>query len=703
MQAGKSLAAAIAVALGGVAMAAAVSDRIADGAPAAAPMHAVVSASNTGRAPAAVATAGDEAPVPFALTLHGEIAGLAAGAPATATVSIGGRSYPAEVQGNAYTAAFTALSGDEMVVVEVASTRARYRSALGSAARLAAAAGGDAEVTLAERASLRVSPFSSALAFMVNKALGGRDAGSDAEFENITRSIVGQHLATAAYMLNGWTSGAFPLPQGYTDGQQALEAPAAVYNQAIMQANSAPAMAYLYDNADNVPLTGLSQLPEAMAMLGPVPLNEASVAVSDMQVLYRQSNGVDYALFEEEPLVDHPRYSAALTAQGAVALTPVGAAGSRNALRAVPVAGGGSVQVTVQRVSRGHELRRLVVGDVYSLWMSRSLWFDSHHSATADFEQEFPAYSWWSAFDLKAVAAAHPWSQLLSDPLVSPTYVLPTPCNSNRRAAHLPAFGKCEHREHYFGRAGTGYVFAPPTVNDSMGLDLPNSARNFTPDLAGGALRITQAPVNGQPSSRITFWRYEEGDALRRPVIYLSSTGGGYMAGASMALMPEHDVSFYKPAGSWRGPLSQGRLAWNPLPTSTFEIRRLGLGVQRDVTVFDNGGEPFTPGRWYPTVVRGVSDYQYTAKFGSNPPRPVVDCDSAFATGASECAPSRVRHFRALQRVGTRLYGVVDFYSNAALKPAGYSGAYEVKYMDSRADYIECVSGECLTEVPATP
>jgi len=697
MHAGKSLAAAIAVALGGVAMAAAVSDRIAAGARGAEPAQAAASPSNLGRAPAA--TAGDEAPVPFALTLHGEIAGLAAGAPATASVSIGGRSYPATVQGNAYTAAFTALSGDEMVVVEVASTRARYRSALGSAARLAAAAGGDAEVTLAERASLRVSPFSSALAFLVRTALGGRDAASDAEFENATRSVVGSSLAGNAYMLDGWTRGAFALPPGYQDGQQVLDAPLAVYNQAMSQINAAPAMAYLYDNADQVPLTDLAQLPEALAMLGPVPINEDSVAVSDLQLLYRQSDGTRYALFEEEPLAQHPRYDAALTAQGAVALSPIGEAGARNALRALPFAP--SVQSPVQRSVRGHTLRRVAVGDVYSLWMSRTVWFDSHHSAAGDWEQEYPSYSLWSAFDLNAVSAAHAWAPLLDTSFEKPLYFLPAPCNSPRRAAsHLPAFGKCEHRAYSFMTPTGGLVYNPSTFNDYMQYAQGNGAANFSRETVGGRLRIMPTPAAGEAYVSTTFWRYEEGEPLRRPVLYLSSSAGGYFVGASMALAPEYGVTPGEMMGSWRGQSSQGRLAQYPAPYNVFEIRRLPNQYQRDVNIYFTGSETFNQGEWRSTDL-GVADYQYLMRYpGATTTRPASHCFEAFAFGASECAPTRVRYFRPLQRVGSRLYGLVDFYSNAALKPQGYTGTYETKYMDSRADYIECVAGACL---PATP
>ncbi|MGH8083205.1 MAG: hypothetical protein ACREP7_21680, partial [Lysobacter sp.] len=641
-----------------------------------------------------------DAPISFDLNLQGEIAGLAAGAPATATVVVGGRSYPATVQGNAYTASFTALSEDEMVVVEVVSTRARYRSVLGSAARLALAAGNDSTVTVAERSSLRVSPVSSALAWMVRVGLDGRDAVSDAEFEKTTRSIVGWHLATAAYTLNAWTAGTMALPQGFQDGQQVLES-SAVYAQAA-QVNSTLAMAYLFDQADSAPLASVEQLPDGLAMLGPVPLNEPAMTVSDLQVLYRQLDG-SYALFEEEPLTAHPRYAATLTAPGGVALAPLGDAGTRNILRYLPFRP--SEQLPVHRVSRGHELRRLVVGEVYDLWVSRSVWFDSHHSAAGDYEQENTEYSTWSAFDLKAVSTANPWGPVLGTELYGPTYWLPAACSTSRRAAHLPAFGKCAVLEHSFrlnyGGFGSGHAYNTETVDDRMGMVYASGARNFSyqTEIDAG-LRVSFASSSDPAGTSTTFWRYEAGTPLLRPVIYLARIPGASFVGASVAMAAQYDVTPLYQGGSWRGPNSLAKLAAYPAPISYLEIRRNIDYSGRDVTVYPNG-ESAIPGTWTP-VNTGVADYQYRASFANSPlPRNVANCQSAFATGATGCAPSRVRYFRPVQRIGARMYGVVDFYSNALLPPASHTGPYEVQVLDSRADYAECVAGPCLPT--ATP
>ncbi|MEH6419149.1 hypothetical protein [Pseudomonas sp. CGJS7] len=656
--------------------------------------------------------AADE-PVPVALNLQGEIAGLAPGASATATVIVGDRTYPATVQGNAYTASIAVLNGDEMVVVEVASLRARYRSALGSAARLIAAAGSDGTVDSSERSSLRVSPFSSALAWMVRVGLGDRDAVSDAEFEHVTRSIVGTDLAVAAYLLDGWASGAIALPAGYQDGQQLLQNQAA-YRPIAAQANWTAAMTYLFDQADNVPLTSLDQLPNALAMLGPVPLNESAMWVSDLQLLYRQTDG-SYALYEDEPLTAHPRYTASLSAQGGVSLTPQGDAGSRNVLRYLPFPNV-TAQLPVQRASRGHLLRRLVVGEVYDLWASRSVWQDSHHSAAGDYERENTEYSVWSAFDLGAASAANSWRPLFGSGSLSqpgPTYWLPAACNSTRRATHLPAFGKCAQSEHWFrfdsGGYGNGYQFNAATFGERMQYVAASGSRNLAfqvePD---GSLYVSALPTSQLPQVGTTFWRYEAGTSefngqdmsARLPVIYLARTTGGNFVGSSVAMTRQYDVALGSPVGTWRAPANQTWLARYPALDRTAEIRRLSDGSVRDATVYTVGGESIIPGQWL-QASSGVADYQYRKKIPQTPAlQYATDCQSAFATGATACAPSRVRYFQPLQRVGARLYGISDFYSNELLLPPGNTGPYDVRLLDTRADYIDCLSGDCQASVP---
>lgn len=698
MQAGKGFATALTAALG-IVMAASVHEWSVPDSPVGRASQVAASAPKSVAVRSRAMVAAADAAVPFSLSLRGDVSGLAVGASATATVWIGGRSYPAAVLGNAYTATFDALSGDEMVAVEVVSTRARYRSVLGSAARLAAAAGSDGEVTQAELASLRVSPFSSALAYMLRSALGGRDAVSDAEFENLTRSVVGDQLAVAAYALEGWTQGTMALPPGFADGQQVLEAPAA-YSEATWNVDPQAARAYLFEQADKVPLADLAQLPDALAMLGPVPVNEPAVAVSNVQLLYRQSDGVSYALFEEEPLAAHPRYAAALTADGAVALSPVGEAGTRNMLAFLPW--DLFVPAVVQRVSHGHALRRLVVGDVYSLWMSRSVWLDSHHSAAGDYEQEAVEYAVWSAFDLHAVAATHPWSELLGGEYDKPTFVLPIPCHSSRRAPHLPAFGKCPHEKFWFGNYPYGgQVFRTDDVGDRMQYQSVSEMRSFSRQIGtDGGLQLHLSAPAGQ-SSTTALWRYDVGVAQLRPVVYLASSSAGYFVGASAAIPADSAVPVGDALGSWRGPSSLGRLAWLPAPERVLEIRRFQSGAQRDVNVHVSGAESYTPGSWT-YAGPGVADYQYRATFPQWPrPRGVDDCQSAFANGATGCAPSRVRYFRPQQRVGARLYGTVDFYTNSLTPPAGHTGPYDVQWLDSRAYYIECVAGACLASVPA--
>lgn len=636
------------------------------------------------------------------LILNGEIAGLAsANEPVTASVVVGGRVFPAIVQGATYSASVNALNDTDMVTVEVVSTRARYRSVLGSAGKLQAVSGGDGDVSLAERASLRVSPFSTALAWLVRQGLEGRDAASDSEFETMTRSIVGNDLVMVAYLLDAFASGAVALPQGYQDGQQLLETPAA-YAEFLWTQDFYPAsQAYLFTQADYVPLTSLAQLPEVTAMLAPLPINEPAVSLGDLQLLYRQSDG-SFALFEEEVLVDHPRYTAAITAQGELSLTPVGTAGTRNVLRYLPFSL--FQPLPVHRVSRGHTLRRLVVGDEYSLWASRSLWSDSHSSAAGQFAEDTETYAVWSAFDLNAASAQYPWGQLLGDGLQFPTYSLPSACTWTQRAAYQPGFGKCAHAPYWFRSSFGGSFRAVDRVGDRMEI-LPTYGleRNFSYQLIGnGALQIVRANTPMELGTDSTFWRYAAGSAASRPLIYMARAAGGYFVGASVAMVKEPGIAMGSPVGSWRTPASESRLARYP-ESGTFEIRRFSDGSGRDVNITGNQVSSSQTSWNYPTG-SGVPDYTFRARFPNRPTSSIVaNCSQAFATGAQTCGPTRVRYFRPLYRIGARLYGVSDFYSNDFLAPPGYTGPYQVYLLDSRADYVECVAGDCLASVSSAP
>ncbi|WP_157475954.1 hypothetical protein [Lysobacter sp. Root690] len=659
------------------------------------------SVAETRATPLSAASEHRSSQVSIDLSLNGEIAGLAsANEPVTATVIVGGRLFPAIVQGATYTASINALNDAEMVTVEVVSTRARYRSVLGSAGKLQAVSGGDGDVTLAERASLRVSPFSTALAWLVRMGLEGRDAASDSEFETMTRSIVGNDLMMVAYLLDAFASGAVALPQGYQDGQQLLEAPAA-YAEFLWTQDFYPAsQAYLFSQADYVPFTSLAQLPDLTAMLAPLPINEPAVSLSELQLLYRQSDG-SFALFEEEVLVTHPRYTAAINGQGELSLTPVGEAGTRNVLRYLPFSL--FQPLPVHRVSRGHTLRRLVVGDEYSLWASRSLWSDSHISPAGQFAEDTTTYAVWSAFDLNAASLQYPWGQLLGDGLQFPTYSLPSACTWTQRAAYQPGFGKCAHAPYWFRYGHGGSFRAVDGVGERMEI-LPSYGveRSFSYQLIGnGALQVVRGNTPMEPGTDSTFWRYAAGSEASRPLIYLARAAGGYFVGASVAMVEQPGITLGSPVGSWRTPASEGRLARYPA-ARIFEIRRFPDGSGRDVNILGNQVSSSQTSWNYPTG-SGVPDYSFRALFPNRPTSFIVaNCTQAFATGAETCAPSRVRYFRPLYRVGARLYGVSDFYSNDFLAPAGYTGPYQVQLLDSRADYIECIAGDCLASVPPT-
>jgi hypothetical protein len=101
-------------------------------------------------------------------------------------------------------------------------------------------------------------------------------------------------------------------------------------------------------------------------------------------------------------------------------------------------------------------------------------------------------------------------------------------------------------------------------------------------------------------------------------------------------------------------------------------------------------------GKWQ--VFSGRSyDVRSQAMFSSGL-RWVVDCTEAFATGALQCSPNRVRYFRPLRREGDRIYGIEEFYSNqGALHSAGDDSPYVIQRSASRPNFHLCTNELCTS------
>ena len=135
----------------------------------------------------------------------------------------------------------------------------------------------------------------------------------------------------------------------------------------------------------------------------------------------------------------------------------------------------------------------------------------------------------------------------------------------------------------------------------------------------------------------------------------------------------------------------------NPRPNLTIR-RNLDGTTQDDYFEYGQSRESFV-GSWQLYSQR-TYDYQASAVF-SGGTQLVTDCASAFASGATQCAPRRVRYFKPLKRVGDRMYGIEEFYTYSGfLRPPGDTAPFAIERKITRPNFHICVSASCT--LPAT-
>lgn len=628
---------------------------------------------------------------PVALTLSGEILGLAPGAaPSSILVRVGNRSFAGQIQGGGYVATVDALDFSEMVSVEVASQRVRYRSVVGSFGKLVLRSRGDRRVDTAELQTLRVSPMSSALAFLVRTALEGRDAVSDREFEHVSRSLFSEDLFEARALLDGAASGAIVLPQGYADGQQLLENET-LYSQWISSLNGRSTSAEaMFLQADYAPLSSLYELPSQMLLMATIPRDSFPVFANEPQLLLSNTDG-SYSLHGGETEAAPPRYSAQLETSGDVLLLP-------RTPRVFERYESTRVRFSLDRIV----LRRLFDGDRHDLWVMREQWSRTSVDQPATTLAPYVEIRLWSASDLQQVTRTGAWTS-------APTRrALPWPCF--RRDALFSGGQRletCDFVQHRFDPGGNG-------VTEDQGAKIDAYMR---PQAGGPGLAFEWAVERNQllvrtPLATLRYWSIDGDDDTVDTVVYLAvgtsgATAGQTWTGVSGSLAIDH-VPFQaeQAAGTWTPASARTSATMYPNPHYTLEVQRdAGGDAEQREDGYGSGPRSSTlrweavDGRVYETLTTAVFDRREGQ-------RSVRDCPTAFAAGALTCAPSRVRYFRPLKRVGDGLYGIEELHMQFEQKPAGYTGPYDVAAIEVRPNYYRCTAGSCLTppalRLPAT-
>ena len=626
--------------------------------------------------------------VPVTLEISGELSGLAPDAAGTvATIHAGGRVFDATVASGRYAATISGLRNADMVSVEVQSTRARYRSTIGSFGKLKRHSGGDRKVVQAELDSLRASPWSTAVDWMVRRTLDGSVATSDREFERATRAIDGDDTMMAAYVLAAAASGEIPTPR-HSDGLALLEDEAA-YSAVVAEAGrDRRARAWLFEQAHRAELKSLVDLPSRLALLGAVPHEDVPVFVADgVKVLIRNTDG-SFDFHESQPRA-HPVYDAILSS-GDVVLTPRESRVEETYVNH-PSLGWTQVFRSLEYVT----LRRLTAGALHALWASRETW-----------REHYPVYPHvpptlvdgarvWSGSDLAAIARPIRW------PTEPRSRAMPWMCvQIDRFDRDHPELDDCGYARHAFSSAGIGFAQELGyLVDDDLSPMVPAAGPYFDWTLGEDGRRLQLS--HGDTST--DFWSIDETVDGLETLLYLARTQdprvpGQTLAGVTVATRTgPTQLNADWAVGTWASGSAIAVPTQYPDPRGTLFIERNA----------DGSGEQRNTGHGLPDEVRPqrsdlmadrVYDTQWLARYQDGHGEWTGDCAGAFASDAVSCDAMRTRYFKPLLHVGDRLYGIEEIYFSSRVNNG--QPPYMAMRSNSRPNFLVCSSGACTEYLP---
>lgn len=631
--------------------------------------------------------------VPLAnLRLTGEVIELAPGAPLTVTATVGGSTFPATVTGNTYTVNIGRPFAEQRVTVEARSTRVHYRAVVGSAGRARTLAGSDAHLSLSEQPSLRISPYSTALGWLVRASLGDRDATSDAEFEKTTRITASSGLELAAYALAATAKGELELPGGFADGFQLLRDRDAFREFVIGSAFRKASAGYLFQQPQEAGLSGSEGLPNQLAFVDGMPRDQLPIWMGHVFLLGRRGDG-RFDFNERVPVLD-PIHALALDGQGRIQLTPVG-----NQIRVTQKEFLGvdeygypySELRWVNRTSVGRTLKRLTRGDATSVWVMRSVWSDREQlDPSAPIVQEVD-YQVLSSTELAAWSVPDAWSSIAAS-----TTTLPWMCAeslSPEETVYDQAPSDCGYVEHRFETNGSG-----STVDHGWKVDPKTMLPAPTRSLAFSWLRGTQGALDVTNGAVATsFWRLKEYPGDIGPVFYRAKALAGPLSGKTTVginmVARKSMASWAQSAamGSWLSGSFVFLPEWYIEPGVRYLVQRNSGSAGQETYGADGEGSGPLPVSWQ-FVRNAVYDKRIRA-FGSSPPY-VENCDIAEANGAEYCY-TRVRYFKPIVRSGDRYYGIEEIYAGH-IYPGYPEDAYSERSRSVLA-YYDCKSGGCTS------
>lgn len=624
---------------------------------------------------------------PVSIRIAGDIVTSGSETP-TVIVRFGDQQVPATVNGNTFIADLTRLNAASIVSIEITKPNLQYRALLGSAQLLKRQAGANGLLDISENPSLRVSPISTAIHFFVSRELGGRLPTSDDEMDKALRALTPVDLALAANMQRMIVEGQFQLPSGFASATELL-ADREAYRQFLILYPQIRGGADANLRSFSAGRFAANDLDRNWLLTTRIARDGAPFVQPTVQLMLRQPGG--FAVSASQSRSD-PDFGAELLADGDLRITPEGQPYFDTLVPANQIDPFNPSRSIIRRATIQRETyRRLFVGKRQQLWLQ-----------TREESRNYPQYP--EQPTVAATTSVMLNASVLED-AVAPVAAadvlgrraIPYFCLQPSQVNGEPAvLQNCEFALHAMGANGFGQV-------DGIGAKVDTS---LVPASASGSVGVQWRIDTGTlridgPDYAAKFWRLGLSDGVADAMVFQVTTQSGgetqVLAGHTIVLNGNLPAFFgpIEPAGTWHygsfdapeeygygeqfavGPSRFIRNADGTQTQTTFLSASSDLPA---ITLIERSG--------WKLIGLNLYDTRYRANISTGDPyvQHFHSCESAFALGATQCAPTRVRYFRPIARVGSRWYGIEDVYFRRSI--TSYIAPFQFERL-SRANYYE--------------
>lgn len=603
-------------------------------------------------------------------------------------VRFGDQQVPATVNGNTFTADLARLNAASIVSIEVSKPGLQYRALLGSAQLLKRQAGANGVLEISENPSLRVSPISTAIHFFVSRELDGRLPTSDDEMDKALRALTPADLAPAANLQRVIVQGERQLPSGFTSATELL-ADREAYRQFLILYPEIRSGADAYLRSLPAGAFAASDLDKNWLLTTRIARAGAPFVQPTVQLMLRRPGGFAVSAGQSR---SNPNFGAELLADGDLRITPEGQPYFDTMVIANQIDPTNPSRSIVRRATIQRETyRRLFVGKRQQLWLQ-----------TREESRNFPQYP--AQPTVAATTSAMFNASVLEDTVVPVAeadvlgrraipYFCLQPSQVNGEAAVLQ---NCEFALHSMGANGFGQA-------DGIGAKVDTS---LVPASASGSVGVQWRLDAGTlridgPDTSAKYWRLGLSDGVADAMVFQTTAQSGgetqVLAGHTIVLNGNLPTFFgpTEPAGTWHygsfdAPEEYGYGEQFAVGPSRFIRNTDGTGMQTSFLSAGFGEPAFTliQRSGWKLIGLNLYDTRYRANIPSGDlySQYFHSCEYAFTLGASQCAPTRVRYFRPVARLGSRWYGIEDIYSRQSI--TGYVAPFQFE-RSSRANYYD--------------